>query len=68
MYTVTKDIISNINKLISPQNTAPNNINDKVIKSIFKLSILLKKNVDCKVWSIKQRKHKTITPVIKPLL
>ena len=51
-----------------PQKTEPKKIKDSVKKNISKFSILLKKIDDCKVWSIKQRKHNTIIPVRKPLL
>ena len=66
--TVTKESNNNKNKLTIPQKTEPKKINDMLRKSKLMLSILLKKNGDCRVWSIKQRKDRTIKPVKKPLL
>jgi len=46
--TVTKDRIINIKKLKIPQNTEPKKIKERVNKKLA-LSILLKKNGDCKI-------------------
>ena len=67
MGTVTKDRIINIKKLKIPQNTEPKKIKERVNKKLA-LSILLKKNGDCKIWSMRQINDRTIRPVIKPLL
>ena len=61
------DININKIKLIIPQKTDPNKIKESVSIKL-PLSILLKKNGVCKVWSIRHKKHKTIKPVKKPLL
>ena len=64
---MTKDNIININKLKIPQNTEPNKIKERVNKKLA-LSILLKKNGDCNIWSMRQISDRTIRPVTKPLL
>ena len=66
--TVTKESNISKKKLIIPQNTEPKKIKERLKKKILKLSILLKKNGECRAWSIKQIKDRIINPVKKPLL
>ena len=66
--TVTKESNISKNKLIIPQNIEPKKIKERERKKILKLSILLKKKGECRAWSIKQIKDKTINPVRNPLL
>ena len=61
------DKINKISTLNIPQNTEPKKIKDRVNKKL-EVFILLKKNGDCKIWSIKQINDITIKPVKKPLL